>query len=106
MSREPAFKPRIQSIEDFRFFYKSYSSLLSSYAIKNNSGIWPVMGTIVLGVAVSSAYVIRQGLFGNDISFRPRVNREPWNAFENKNYKFFEMEDFDARNYHHPRPRF
>lgn len=83
--------------------WKEYTAF-SWEGIKRNPVVSPVVFCIVLGVTMATAYTARLAICSPDVSWTK--NREPWNAYEHKEYKFIKMEPFDAKTYQHPRPRF
>lgn len=83
-----------------------YVSPWSFKGMKRNPSVLPVVGCIVLGVGMAAAYLVRLAVANPDVTWNQRKNPEPWNDYENKNYKFIQSEPFDVKNYHHPRPRF
>lgn len=83
-----------------------YVSGFSIEGIRRNPSVIPVVGCIVLGVAMATAYTIRLALFNPDVTWNSRRNPRPQDAYEHKEYKLIQAEPFDAKNYQHPRPRF
>lgn len=85
---------------------KDYVSPFSLTGMRKNPSVIPVVGCIVLGVCLATAYTIRLAVANPDVTWSPQKKTEPWNDYENKNYKFLQMEPFDIKTYQHPRPRF
>lgn len=83
-----------------------YVSPFTWKGIKKNPGVLPVVFCIALGTAMAIGYTARLALYCPDVTWNSRRKREPWNDYENKEYKFYQSEPFDVKNYQHPRPRF
>lgn len=74
--------------------------------MKKNPSVLPVAGCIGLGIVMAAAYTVRLALFSPDVTWNQRKNNEPWQRYANKEYKFYQYEPFDVKNYKHPRPPF
>lgn len=85
---------------------QEYISPFSLKGIRANPSVIPVVGCIVLGVAMAAAYTARLAIASPDVTWNPRKKRMPWNDYDKKEYKFITMEPFDPKTYEHPRPRF
>lgn len=85
---------------------KDYISPFTWAGMKKNPSVLPVVGCIVLGVAMATAYTLRLALFSPDVTWNSRKKPEPWNDYEHKEYKFIMAEPYDPKSYQHPRPRF
>lgn len=86
-----------------------YHDKVSSFSwagMRKNPSVLPVVGCIVIGVALATAYTLRLAIFNPDVTWNSRKNPIPQNYYENRNYKFLQSEPFDVKNYQHPRPRF
>lgn len=83
-----------------------YVSPFSWTGMRRNPSVLPVVGCIVLGVAMAAAYTIRLATLNPDVTWNSRKNPTPQNYYEKKNYKFLQMEPFDIKTYEHPRPKF
>lgn len=83
-----------------------YVSPFSWAGMRKNPSVLPVVGCIVLGCVMATAYTLRLALFNPDVTWNSRKKLTPQNDYENKEYKFIQMEPFDVKNYQHPRPRF
>lgn len=83
-----------------------YVSPFSKAGIKRNPSVIPVVGCIVLGCALATAYTLRLALTNPDVTWNAKKKPHPQNDYEKKNYKFIQKEPFDVENYQHPRPRF
>lgn len=92
-----------QPIWPIKMRLKEYS-LFSITAMKKNPAVLPVVACIVTGVSMAALYLIRLAVQAPDVSWNTSKNPEPWNAYQNKNYKFIQAEPFDIKNYKHPRP--
>lgn len=85
---------------------KEYVSPFSWAGMKRNPSVLPVVGCIVLGVSMATAYTLRLAITSPDVTWNSRKKPQPWDDYEHKNYKLVQMEPFDVKNYQHPRPRF
>lgn len=74
--------------------------------MKKNPSVIPVVGCIVLGVAMAAGYTLRLALFSPDVTWNAKKKPQPWDDYEHKEYKFLMMEPYDPKTYVHPRPRF
>lgn len=83
-----------------------YVSPFSLAGMRKNPSVYPVVGCIVLGVAMAAAYTARLALFNPDVTWNSKKNPQPWDSYEHKEYKLIQAEPFDAKNYQHPRPRY
>lgn len=83
-----------------------FISPFSIAGMKRNPSVMPVVGCIIFGVSLATAYTIRLAVANPDVTWTPQTKTEPWNDYEKKNYKFIQSEPFDIKNYNHPRPRF
>lgn len=86
-------------------YYNKVSSF-SWAGMRKNPSVLPVVGCIVLGVAMATAYTLRLALLNPDVTWNSRKNQFPQNYYEDKNYKLVLSEPFDVKTYQHPRPRF
>lgn len=84
----------------------TYVSPFSWAGMKKNPSVLPVVGCIVLGCAMATAYTLRLALASPDVTWNSRKNPQPWDSYEHKDYKFIQSEPFDVKSYQHPRPRF
>lgn len=66
----------------------------------------PVVGCIVLGCALATAYTLRLALFNPDVTWNSKKKPHPQNDYDRREYKFFTKEPFDVSTYEHPRPKF
>lgn len=83
-----------------------YVSPFTWKGMRKNPSVLPVVGCIVLGVAMATAYTIRLALFNPDVTWNSRKNNFPQMYYEHRDYKLKHAEPFDAKTYQHPRPRF
>ena len=74
--------------------------------MKKNPSVLPVVFCMVLGVGMATAYTLRLAIYNPDVTWNSRKNKFPNDYYENREYKFIQMEPFDVKNYQHPRPRF
>lgn len=81
-------------------------SPFSFAGMRKNPSVLPVVGCIIFGVALATAYTIRLAVASPDVTWNPKKKNEPWNDYEHKNYKLIQSEPFDIKTYQHPRPRF
>ncbi|RWS11930.1 cytochrome c oxidase subunit NDUFA4-like protein [Dinothrombium tinctorium] len=84
--------------------YGRRSILMQKGAFLKNYSLLPVIGITALGGLFAGFYVMRLALRNPDVSWNKRSNPEPWQEYENKQYKFYS--NIDHEKYQHPRPRF
>ncbi|THK33237.1 MLRQ subunit, NADH-dehydrogenase, partial [Diachasma alloeum] len=47
----------------------------------------PLYVCLGAGLFISSAYLIRLAVYSPDVSWQPKKNPEPWQAYKDKDYK-------------------
>ncbi|RWS12277.1 cytochrome c oxidase subunit NDUFA4-like protein [Dinothrombium tinctorium] len=79
------------------------SQLMKKGAFFKNYSLFPILFITAFGTFAGLFSAIRCLLRSPDVSLT-RSNPEPWQAYENKQYKLYS--NIDHENYKHPRPKF
>ncbi|XP_066599633.1 cytochrome c oxidase subunit NDUFA4 [Prorops nasuta] len=77
---------------------------LSVEGIKKNPSLIPLLACIIVGGLGASFYVFRLATKNPDVTWSLKKNPEPWNEYENKQYKFYSVETVPE--YKSPAPKY
>ncbi|XP_011305828.1 cytochrome c oxidase subunit NDUFA4 [Fopius arisanus] len=66
---------------------------MSMKSILKNPSLIPLFTCFGIGLVGSAAYLLRLAVANPDVSWQPKKNPEPWQAYKNKEYKLISIAD-------------
>ncbi|XP_014252529.1 cytochrome c oxidase subunit NDUFA4 [Cimex lectularius] len=75
-------------------------------SLRKHTALIPLFACIIVGSIGSVGYLMRLALKNPEVAWNKRGDQEPWNEYENKQYKFYSASNFDYKNYKSPAPEY
>ncbi|XP_003741012.1 cytochrome c oxidase subunit NDUFA4 [Galendromus occidentalis] len=69
---------------------------LSIAGMKQHPSLIPLLACLFVGCSGAALYTARLALKSPDVSWNKQKNAEPWQEYENKQYKFISSRDYSS----------
>uniref|UniRef100_A0A023G0S8 Putative nadh dehydrogenase n=1 Tax=Amblyomma parvum TaxID=251391 RepID=A0A023G0S8_AMBPA len=68
----------------------------SLQGMRKHPALIPLVVIVGVGMAGAGFYTARLALRSPEVSWNKKTNPEPWQEFQNKQYKFYSTKDYSA----------